>query len=97
MSVACDATHFLSIFAVCKLSLNLVLFRNNRVATMPTGTYIYTKHEILGRFSKYLAYNFLIWYISQIWYIFGLFLSEGVFEILNQFIWFVTKRKQKNR
>jgi len=24
-------------------------------------------------------------------------LSEGLVEILNQFIWFITKRKQRNR
>jgi len=34
-----------------------------------------------------LVYKFLIWYI----------LAEGLVEILNQFIWFITKRKQRNR
>ena len=58
--------------------------------------YKYTKFEKLCIFSKYLVYHFLIWYIGKIWYIFGIFLSEGLIEILNQFIWFTTKRKQRN-
>jgi len=47
-----------------------------------------------GIFSMCLVYNFLIWYIRKIWYMFGIFLSEGLVEISNQFIWFITKRKQ---
>jgi len=62
---------------------------------LPTGTYI--PNFSFGIFSKYLVYNFLIWYIWKIWYIFGVFLSEGLVEILNQFIWVSTKRKQTNR
>jgi len=36
------------------------------------------------------VYKFLIWYV------FGIFLSDGLVEILNQFIWFITRRKQRN-
>jgi len=28
---------------------------------------------------------------------FGVFVSEGLVEVSNQFIWFITKRKQRNR
>ena len=59
--------------------------------------YIYTKFENFGIFSKRLVYKFLIWYICKICYIFVIFLSHGIVEILNQFIWFITKRKQRNR
>jgi len=31
------------------------------------------------------------------WYMFGVFLSEGLVEILNQFIWFSTEQKRRNR
>jgi len=59
--------------------------------------YIYTKFENFGIFSKCLVHNFLIWYIRKIWLIFGIFSSEGLVVILNQFIWLITKRKQINR
>ena len=58
---------------------------------------IYTKFEKFGIFSKCLVYNVLIWYIRKISYIIGIFLSEGLAEILYQFIWFITKRKQRKR
>jgi len=59
--------------------------------------YADTKFFKFGIFAKCLVYKFLIWFISKIWYIFGIFLSEGLLEILNQFIRFITKRKQRNR
>ena len=36
-------------------------------------------------------------YIWKIWYIFGIFFLEVSVEILNQFIWFITKRKKRTR
>jgi len=64
---------------------------------LPTNWYIYFIFKVLSVFSKRFVYNFLIWYIRKTWYIFGIFLSEGLVEILQQFIWFITKRKQRNR
>ena len=36
-----------------------------------------------GIVSKCFVYKYLIWYISKIWYIIGIFLSDGLTEILN--------------
>jgi len=44
-----------------------------------------------------MVFKFVIWYIRKIWYIFGISLSEGLVKIINQFIWLITKRKQRNR
>ena len=59
--------------------------------------YIHTKLEKFGIFSNCLVYKFLIWYIWKIWYIFDIFWSEGLVEILNQFIWSITKRTHRSR
>ena len=50
-------------------------------------------HAKFGIFSKCLVYKFLISYCWK----FGIFLSEGLVAILYQLIWFITKRKQRNR
>jgi len=55
--------------------------------------HIYAKFEKFGIFSKCLVYNFLIGIYEK----FGIVLSEGLVEILIQFIWLITKRKQTNR
>ena len=64
---------------------------------LPTGIYISTKIENFGIFSKCLVYKFLIWYIWKTWYIFGIFLTEGLVEGLNQCICYLTKWKQRKR
>jgi len=56
---------------------------------LPTGIYI-----------SNLVYFQSAWYIIfwfGIYEKFGIYLSEGLVDIVNQFIWFITKRKQRNR
>jgi len=63
-------------------------------ATSVANWYIYIPNF------KNLVYFQSAWYIIfsfGIYENFGIYLSEGLVEILNQFIWFITKRKQRNR
>ena len=61
---------------------------------LPTGIYVDIPNL------KNLVCFQSAWYINFLFGIyekFGIFLSEALVEILNQFIWFITKRKQINR
>ena len=69
----------------------------SRVGNSVATWYIHTKFQKFGIFSKCMVYNTLIWYIWKISYIFDIFLSKGLVDILNQFICFITKRIQINR
>jgi len=54
---------------------------------------VYRKFENFVIFLKCLVFKSLIWYIWKFSYIFSIFLSEGLVEILNRSIWFITKQK----
>jgi len=46
--------------------------------------------------SAWHVYSIFDWYIWKIWYIFGILLSEGFVEPVNQTIFYIAKRKQRN-
>ena len=51
--------------------------------------------NILVYFRSAWYINF--WYMSKIWYILGIFLSEGLFEILNQISCYTAKHEERIR